>query len=200
MKLATPLTLASASAGRAAVLKAAGIDFVQVPATVDEAAIREALRADGRPPADQADLLAETKAVRVSAGRAGVVLGADQMLACEGEAFDKPRSMAEARDQLKRLRGRTHMLETALVAAVEGAPVWRHLARPRLRMRAFSDAFLDAYLAAVGEDALTTVGAYKLEGLGVHLFERVDGEQSAIIGLPLLPLLAWLRDRGDLPA
>ena len=194
------LILASKSAGRAAVLKGAGLAFDQIHANVDEASIRDSLRAEGVPTARQADLLAETKAMKVSANHRGVVIGADQILEVDGEAMDKAASMAEARSQLLRLRGKTHILQTAIVACIEGAPVWRHLAQPRLRMRNFSDAFLDAYLAGIGEAALSTVGSYEIEGRGAQLFDRIEGDHFSIIGLPLLPLLGWLRDRGTLPA
>ena len=194
------LILASKSAGRAAVLKGAGLAFDQIHANVDEASIRDSLRAEGVPTARQADLLAETKAMKVSANHRGVVIGADQILEVDGEAMDKAASMAEARSHLLRLRGKTHILQTAIVACIEGAPVWRHLAQPRLRMRNFSDAFLDAYLAGIGEAALSTVGSYEIEGRGAQLFDRIEGDHFSIIGLPLLPLLGWLRDRGTLPA
>ena len=194
------LILASKSAGRAAVLKSAGLVFEQILANVDEASIRDSLRAEGVATSRQAELLAETKAMKVSSTHSGVVLGADQMLEIDGEPLDKAVSMAEARRHLIRLRGKTHTLQTALVACIEGAPVWRHLAQPKLRMRDFSDAFLDAYLGEIGEAALATVGAYEIEGRGAQLFDRIEGDHFSIIGLPLLPLLGWLRDRGTLPA
>lgn len=192
------IILASKSASRAAVLEAAGISFVQVGANVDEEAIRDALRAEGAGCDKQADLLAETKAMKVSANRPGIVLAADQMLDLNGEGFDKPASRAQAREQLLRLRGKTHILQTALVACIEGAPVWRHLSQPRLRMRNFSDAFVDSYLDACGEAVMTSVGAYQIEGRGAQLFDRIDGDHFSILGLPLLPLMQWLRDRGVL--
>jgi septum formation protein len=192
------LILASKSPTRAAILQGAGLEFEQITAGVDEEAIKASLRAEGASCARQADLLAETKAVKVSVSQAGVVLGADQMLDLEGEAFDKPANREEACKQLKRLRGKTHTLQTALVACVDGAPVWRHLSQPRLRMRHFSDRFLEDYLDAIGASALDSVGAYQLEGRGAQLFDRVDGDHFSILGLPLLPLLQWLRDRGTL--
>ncbi len=190
------LVLASKSAARAAVLKGAGLDFEQITAGVDEELIKASLRSEGAPPSRQADLLAETKAMRVSISHYGVILGADQMLDLDGEGFDKPATRQEAREQLKRLRGKTHILQTALVACVEGAAVWRHLSQPRLRMRDFSDQFLDDYLDAIGPAAFDSVGAYQIEGRGAQLFDRIDGDYFSILGLPLLPLLQWLRDRG----
>lgn len=194
------LILASKSAARAAVLRAAGIPFTQVTANVDEDSIRESMRAEGADCARQADLLAETKAMKASAGRRGIVLGADQMLDLDGEGFDKPGSRDEARAQLLKLRGKTHILQTALVACIEGSPVWRHLSQPRLRMRNFSDGFLDAYLDAAGEAVFTSVGGYQIEGRGALLFDRIDGDHFSILGMPLLPLAQWLRDRRVLPA
>jgi len=194
------LILASKSAGRAAVLSAAGLTFEQIVSGVDEDAIKDSLRAEGVSVGDQADALAETKAIRVSTRHLGIVLGADQMLEVEGRPLDKANSRAEAREYLQLLRGRTHTLHSAIVACIEGAPVWRHISRPKLTMRPFSDAFLDAYLDEIGDDALTTVGCYKIEGRGAHLFEKIEGDQYTIMGLPLLPLLRWLRDRHSLPA
>lgn len=190
------LILASGSAARKQMLEAAGLAFeVDVP-RVDEEAAKASLRAEGMKSRDQADALAELKALSVSRRRPGFVIGADQMLAVEGETFDKPKDRAEARAHLQHLRGLTHELMTAAVVAREGAVIWRHIETPRLRMRAFSDAFLDDYLDRVGDAALHSVGAYQLEGLGAQLFERVDGDYFAVLGLPLLPLLAFLREHG----
>jgi septum formation protein len=125
-----------------------------------------------------------------------MVLGADQMLVLEGQAFDKPRNRAEAAAQLKLLRGRTHELVTAAVIVRDGAPIWRCVSEPRLTMRNFSDAFLESYLDRIGQTAFASVGAYQLEGLGAQLFERTEGDWFAILGLPLLPVLAFLRERG----
>lgn len=190
------LVLASKSIARASVLRGAGLAFEQITAGVDEESIKASLRAENAPPSRQADILAETKAMKVSISNAGVVLGADQMLDLDGEGLDKPANRDEARDQLKRLRGKTHILQTALVACVEGAPVWRQLSQPRLRMRSFSDAFLEDYLDAIGPAALESVGAYQIEGRGAQLFDRIEGDYFSILGMPLLPLLQWLRDRG----
>ncbi|HRO03252.1 MAG TPA: Maf family nucleotide pyrophosphatase [Terricaulis sp.] len=193
------LILASASASRRRMLEAAGLAFeIQAP-HADEEAAKASLRAAGLKPREQADALAELKALSVSRRRAGVVIGADQMLAIEGEVLDKPKDMDEARTHLQRLRGKTHELLSAAVVAREGAIIWRHVDTPRLKMRAFSDAFLDDYLARVGQGALSSVGAYQLEGLGAQLFERVEGDFFSVLGLPLLPLLSFLREHKVVP-
>lgn len=200
LQAATPrLILASASSARRAVLEAAGIAFEARPAHVDEAAIKESAQAEGLPAAEAALLLADAKARRIALREPeALVIGADQMLVCGERWFDKPADMAAARAHLLALRDRAHVLVTAMVCWRHGARVWQHVATPRLAMRAFSDAFLDAYLAAEGERVLSSVGAYRLEGAGVHLFREVLGEHSAILGLPLVPLLAFLRDHGVL--
>jgi len=192
------LILASKSKSRATVLKAAGLQFQQIGSGVDEDALKDALRAEGATVAKQADLLAETKALKVSISHAGVILGCDQMLDLDGVGFDKVDTRDAARDVLKRLRGKTHILQSAIVACVEGAPVWRHLSQPRMRMRNFSDAFLEDYLDAIGDAAFEGVGCYQVEGRGVLLFDRIEGDYFSILGMPLLPLLQWLRDRGTL--
>ncbi len=192
-----PLILASQSAARAAVLAAAGLRFEARPARVDEAAIKQAMQAEGADADETALALAGMKASRVR-DPGPLVIGCDQLLVCEGQWFDKPADLAAARAQLLALRGRTHLLATAVVCIRNGGEVWRHLARPSLRMRPFSDRFLDAYLAAEGDAVLSSVGAYRLEGLGIHLFDAVDGEHAAILGLPLLPLLGFLRQHGVL--
>ena len=191
------LILASASTSRRALLAAAGLRFEVRPATLDEAAIRRAAQAEGVG-ADAAALrLAEAKAAAVAAAEPdALVIGADQILVCEGAWFDKPADLDAARAQLSVLRGRTHGLATAVVCWSGGTPVWRHVEHPRLTMRAFSEAFLDAYLALEGALVLGSVGAYRLEGPGVHLFSAVEGDHSAILGLPLLPLLGSLREAG----
>jgi septum formation protein len=198
--LSEALILASKSKARAAVLKAAGLEFVQVGSGVDEDALKDALRAEGATVAKQADLLAETKALKVSISHQGIVLGCDQMLDLDGVGLDKVSTREEAADVLRRLRGKTHILQGAIVACIEGAPVWRHLAQPRLRMRNFSDAFLERYLDEIGDAAFESVGCYQLEGLGAQLFDRIDGDYFSILGMPLLPLMGWLRDRGALQA
>lgn len=177
-------------------LNAAGLSFEVETPRVDEEAAKASLRAGGLKPRDQADALAELKALSVSRTRPDLVIGADQMLALGDNVFDKPKSAAEAREHLLRLRGQTHELITAAVVAREGAIIWRHIDTPKLKMRAFSDAFLDDYLARAADDVLRSVGAYQLEGIGAQLFERVDGDYFSVLGLPLLPLLAFLREHG----
>jgi len=145
--------------------------------------------------------LAELKALRISRrDPEALVIGCDQLLVCDGAWFDKPADVAEARAHLLALRGRSHTLVTAVLCQRGEQRLWHHVAQPRLTMRGFSDTFLDAYLAAEGEALTTTVGAYRLEGLGVHLFDTVEGEHAAILGLPLLSLLGFLRQHGVIPA
>ena len=201
MQADTPcLILASASSARRAVLSAAGLAFTAEAAAVDEAAIKEAAQAEGIPPADAALMLADAKAERIARRHPeALVIGCDQLLVCEGQWFDKPADVAAARGQLQHLRGRAHELVTAVVCHRHGGRVWQHVEVPRLVMRAFSDAFLDAYLAAEAAYVTQSVGAYRLEGPGIQLFERVQGDHAAILGLPLLPLLGFLRQHGVLP-
>lgn len=189
------LILASGSASRAALLRGAGLDVRIVSPGVDEDAARTALRAERVSVADQAMHLAGLKALKVSSAEPGLVIGGDQMLDCEGEAYDKPADRAAAAQTLLRLQGRTHTLETALVIAEGGRIVWRHLARPQLTMRSLSVADIDAYLDAAGDRVLTSVGAYQLESVGLRLFASVDGDFFSILGVPLLPLCSYLRDR-----
>ena len=187
------LILASGSAARRALLEAACVPVDVVWPDVDEAATKRAMRPAG--PDVAALRLAEQKALTVQAPGA-LVIGADQILVCGDRWFDKPADMAEARAHLLALRGRTHELVTAVVLARDGVVAWRHVARPKLSMRAFSDAFLDDYLRTEGEALLSTVGAYRIEGRGVQLFDQVEGEHGAILGLPMLALLGALREWG----
>ncbi len=193
--------LASASKSRAAVLRAAGVAFDVVPAHVDEDAVKVSLKAKGATAADCAEALANLKAVEVSGQNPeSLVIGADQMLECDGTWFDKPADLAGARRHLMALRGKSHSLPTAVAVALGGAQVWHHVALPRLTMRAFSETFIDGYLQATGTSVMTSVGAYQLEGPGAQLFSRIDGDFFTILGLPLLELLAFLRAHGALPA
>lgn len=193
----TGIVLASASRARLALLQGAGVSVVAEPAAVDEAEIKQALRAEGADAARTAEALAELKAQRISARRPGdLVLGADQMLVCDGEWLDKPPDLDAARRQLSLLRGKTHELISAAVAVRDRERVWHGVDRARLTMRPFTDAFLADYLGEVGDAALQSVGAYQLEGLGAQLFARVDGDYFTILGLPLLPVLTYLRGAG----
>ncbi|GBQ63330.1 septum formation inhibitor nucleotide-binding protein Maf [Ameyamaea chiangmaiensis NBRC 103196] len=156
--------------------------------------IKRMCREQGAGVDETACALAEAKARAVASSDGTLVIGADQILALGEQRFDKPADRAQARRHLLALRGRTHHLHTAIVVCRGTDVLWRHVARPSLRMRSFSDACLDAYLAMEGDAVLASVGAYRLEGPGVHLFEAIEGDHSAILGLPMLPLLAALRD------
>jgi len=194
----TDVTLASASASRAAILRAAGVDFRVVAAGVDEAAVKAQMIGAGADARQIAQELAQRKAMQVSREHAGLVIGADQTLELEGAVYDKPEDQARAREQLERLRGRTHQLHAAVAVAREGRILWATADTARLTMRPFSDRFLNGYLERQSEALLATVGAYRLEGEGVQLFEAIDGDYFSILGLPLLGLLALLRREGAL--
>jgi septum formation protein len=192
---ATPLVLASASTVRRAVLTAAGIPIDVKPADVDERAIEA--REQPADAAVAASVLAREKARAVAANLPGrIVLGADQTLALGTRRFSKPKDRNAAADQLRTMRGQMHSLHSALAVAKDGAIVFECIDVARLTMRNFSEDFLQAYLDSVGPAVTTSVGAYQLEGLGIQLFDKVEGHHSTILGLPLLPLLAWLRQAG----
>ena len=187
--------LASASKSRANLLRAAGVPYEIIPADVDEDSVKTTLRREGASAQKCAETLAEFKAVKVSQSRpADLVIGADQMLECEGAWFDKPRDVEGARSHLTRLRGKTHTLPTSVAVALNGAVIWHHNAAPRMTVRDFSDTFMEAYLADVGEAVTSSVGAYHLEGRGAQLFTKIDGDFFTILGLPLLELLTFLRE------
>jgi septum formation protein len=178
-------------------LEAAGLAFAVVAPDVDEAAVKSGLLGSGSTLKQIALGLAVAKAEGVSTGLSdALVIGADQVLACGAEMFNKPASVAEAREQLVRLRGKTHELHTAVALAAGGKAVWTRLATATLTMRPFSDAFLAKYQAQLGERVLGTVGAYEIEGLGIQLMEKIEGDMFTVIGLPLLALLSELRARG----
>lgn len=195
------IILASGSTTRRDMLRNAGIDAEAIVPGVDEDEIKASMKAAGANVEAVADSLATLKAVRVSAAHTdALVIGADQMLECRGEWFDKPHSMEAARANLSSLRGQSHDLVTAAVVAKNGSAIWRTTDRATLTMRDFSDAFLSHYLRTCGDDVLGSVGCYRLEGPGAQLFTSVRGDFFTVLGLPLLPLLAFLRDsRAVLP-
>jgi septum formation protein len=195
------IVLASASKTRRALLEAAGVAVVVDPAAIDESAVKAALAGQGMRPGETAIELAQLKAERTSLRHPGaIVIGADQIMESEGRVFDKPVDLAEAREQLMMLRGRSHHLHSSLVALRDGQRLWHHTSQAILTMRDFSMSFVEQYLAAISPSALESVGAYQLEGRGVQLFSRVEGDYFAVLGLPLLPLLEFLRLQGELPA
>lgn len=194
------LRLASASPVRLQLLQAAGIRVTATPVRLDEASLREALVAEDAKPRDIADTLAEMKA-RKCADKAptDLVLGCDQVLAFKGAVWGKADSADAARAQLTALRGQTHHLLSAAVLYDAGRPIWRHVAEARLTMRNFSDSYLTDYLTRNWPDLADTVGGYKLEAEGARLFDRIEGDYFTVLGLPLLPLLAYLAQREFIP-
>ncbi len=192
------LVLASKSAARRALLTGAGVAHEAVVSGVDEDAAKAVMLAQGLGPAEVADALAELKALAVSQLTRGLVIGADQTLELDGQLYDKAETLAEARARLMLLRGRTHQLHSAVVLVEAGQVVWRERITAHLTMRTFSDAFLHTYLETEGEAALGSVGCYRLEGPGAQLFSRIEGDYFAVLGLPLIGLLAFLRDRGEI--
>jgi septum formation protein len=192
-----PLILASASSARAALLCAAGIAFEIHPAQIDEAVIKREFRDLGHEASACAMSLAEAKA-RVIAARypKAVVIGADQILIAGDEWFDKPADLTDVAAQLWRLRGREHVLATAACAIQGDACLWRATATPKLTMRSFGAAFLARYIEDEGNTLLGSVGAYRIEGRGIQLFARIEGDHFSILGLPLLELLDFLRGHG----
>ena len=187
-----PLVLASQSKTRQTLLANAGIDFESDPAHIDERAIQASSGLSA--PGDIAGLLAREKARVVSAGRQGrYVVGADQTLALGARIFNKPSGRAQAADQLRELAGHSHELHAAITVARDGKLLFEHVSIARMTMRRLSDAHIDSYLEAAGDAVTSSVGAYQLEGFGVHLFEQIEGDHFTILGLPLLPLLAFLR-------
>ncbi len=193
----TTLVLASKSEARRSMLEGAGIAVDLVPAEIDERALDAAWAADGRSPAEIARLLAEAKAKAVSLARPGAyVIGADQTLALDARRFSKPGSLADARAHLETFRGRIHHLHSGVALARDGKVLDSTVSSAAMHMRAFSDAFLDHYMTAMGDRVLASVGCYQFETMGIQLFNRVDGDYFTILGMPLLPLLAMLRKEG----
>lgn len=196
MSALKPVTLASTSAVRRAILDGAGVRYEAVSPGVDEDAVKRELA--GATPEALALELARRKALAVSAGRSGLVMGADQVLTFDGRMFDKAADMKEAETRLKQWRGHPHALIGGVALAEGGRVVWEHCETSRLVMREFSDAFLARYLRDAGPRILSSVGCYQLEGLGAQLFAHIDGDYFAVLGLPLLPLLDALRAHGGL--
>lgn len=199
-KAAPPLILASASLTRRHMLTSAGLAFEVLPARVDEDEIKASLKAAGKSADDIATTLAELKALNVSSKLTGAfVIGADQVLSCGSELFDKPQTRDAARTQLKKLRGKEHVLHSAICVARDDAVLMHKIDRAKVTMRELSDSFLEDYLDVVGTKAFSSVGAYQLEGLGAQLFSRLQGDYFTILGLPLLPLLDFLRNHNIIP-
>ncbi|CAH2398431.1 Maf-like protein [Mesorhizobium escarrei] len=191
------IILASGSPFRKALLVNAGVAVEAVPAEVDERALEAPLQDSGISPEDVALVLAEAKATEVSERKPGaLVLGCDQTLSLGDEVFHKPADMEAARRHLLALSGKTHQLNSAVVLARDGAVLWRHVGVASLTMRKLAPAFIGRHLARVGAKALSSVGAYQIEGEGIQLFEKVEGDHFTIVGLPLLPVLAKLREFG----
>lgn len=198
---APAVVLASASQTRRRMLEQAGVAIRSEAAAVDEAAVKLALRAQAAKVEAVAEALAELKAERVSRRhREALVIGCDQMLDCAGVWFDKPANRAQAAEQLLALAGRSHRLISAVVVMRDGRRIWQATDAATLTMRPAGPDVVDAYLDAVGAAALASVGGYQLEGLGAQLFTRVEGDFFTVLGLPLLPLLGFLRDHGVLLA
>jgi len=196
-----PLILASKSQARIALMSNAGLVFETAPADISEADLKSSRLEQNDPPAVIAGYLAEAKAIDVSTRHpSALVIGADQTLELEGRLFDKPADLVEARTQLLELRGQRHSLHAAVALACQGRILWRTVETADLHMRAVSDAFLQRYLAAEADEIVHCVGAYRLEGLGVQLFDRIAGDYFTILGLPLLSLLESLRSMGEIPS
>lgn len=191
------LLLASQSAARRRMLEAAGVPFETVAAALDEEAAKQGLAATGFEPRDMAEMLAEMKAMSAVAGEGDLVIGADQVLELDdGTMLSKPGSRDEALAQLRALSGGTHYLHSAAVVVEGGARVWGETETVAMDVRPLGEEFLEAYLDAEYEAVRFNVGGYRIEGMGAQLFEEVEGSHFAILGLPLLPLLDYLRERG----
>ncbi|WP_419903173.1 Maf family protein [Kiloniella sp.] len=192
----TVVILASASKARQELLRNAGVRLAgTLPAAIDETAVKDSLKHEGATALQVAETLAELKARKVSISNPDcLVIGADQMLNCNGIWFDKPEDMDHAAAHLKALSGKIHTLECSVCVVKNGHRLWHHNETASLTMRQLDDGFIKSYLEAVGDDALYSVGAYQLEGLGAQLFSRIQGDYFTILGLSLLPLLTFLRD------
>jgi septum formation protein len=191
------IILASGSEIRREMLLNAGLDFVVEVARIDEQSLKASLLSENASPRDIADHLAEMKALRVSRKFPGaIVIGSDQVLEHKGQILNKPENMDAARAQLCQLRGEKHKLLSAAVVVKDGQPLWRHVGQTRLWMRGFSDQHLEAYLARQGNDVLSSVGSYKLEGEGIRFFSKIEGDYFNVLGMPLLELLNYLAITG----
>ena len=187
------ITLASGSAIRAEILRGAGIPFEIIKPDVDEAEIKTAAAKAGLDPVETAAQLADAKCSHVARQTSGIVIGSDQILEFKGEIYDKPQSMEEARNRFLVMQGAPHTLINAIAVAREGEIIWRHIDRPTLYLRKLTPAEIDQYLSAAGPDILHSVGAYQIEKYGSRLFQKIDGDHYAVLGLSLFPLLALLR-------
>ncbi|PKR58924.1 Maf family protein [Thalassospira lohafexi] len=195
------LILASSSKTRHAMLKNAGVDCDAIASMIDEEGYKQSMKAEGANAAQAAETLAEMKALRMYRQQPdGIVIAADQMLECNGIWFDKPKDRDNTRAQLLALRGKTHQLVSAAVIYKEGSRIWGTIDTAHLTMRNFTEEWLDWYLDAAGEDIFDCVGGYQLEGIGAQLFTEVRGDYFTVLGLPLLPLIGFLRDHGVLKA
>lgn len=195
--MSAALVLASQSPARQRLLAAVGVPFVADSPRLDEAEVKDSLRAAGASAQEAAEQLALLKALKVSQRHpGGLVIGSDQLLVCEGRWFDKPADRAAALAQLEALQGRAHSLVTSVVAVRDGQRLWHHQEAPRVTLRRLDRAALERYLEAAGDSVLASVGVYHLEGLGPRLMARIEGDAFAIQGLPLLPLLDFLRANG----
>ena len=195
--MSVPLILASGSDMRSQLMRNAGLAYSVIIPRIDEQNIKDALVAEGAHPRDIADALAEIKARKVSSNyNDAMTIGCDQILSIDGSILSKPASTDAARDQLRALRAKRHMLLSAAVVYHEGKPIWRHVGQVRLRMRNVSDAYIDDYVDRNWDDIKSAVGSYKLESEGVRLFDSIEGDYFHVLGMPLLELLAFLTLRG----
>ncbi len=195
--MSVPLILASGSDMRSQLMRNAGLAYTVIIPRIDEQNIKDALVAEGAHPRDIADALAEIKARKVSSNyNDAMTIGCDQILSIDGSILSKPVSIDAARDQLRALRAKRHMLLSAAVVYHEGKPIWRHVGQVRLRMRNVSDAYIDDYVDRNWDDIKSAVGSYKLESEGVRLFDSIEGDYFHVLGMPLLELLAFLTLRG----
>lgn len=193
------LILASGSEIRAQLLQNAGVPVRIIKPRIDEEMVKASLLAENAPPRDIADTLAEMKALKISEKHPdALVIGCDQVLDLGGQLLSKPETPSQARSQLEQMRGERHMLLSAAVICAAGKPIWRHIGQVRLRMRDFSDEFLEGYIERNWPEISHCVGGYQLEGEGVRLFSRIDGDYFTVLGLPLMEMLNYLTLRGDL--